>query len=38
MKLKKGDLTVRARGDLTALVWKDKIGIYMLMNVHTPPA
>jgi hypothetical protein len=38
MKLKRGDIHVRARGDVTAVVWRDKGDVYMLMNIHNPPA
>jgi hypothetical protein len=36
--LKKGDIRVRVRGDMTMLVWKDKRDVYMLTNIHGPPA
>jgi hypothetical protein len=36
--LKKGDIRVRVRGDMTALVWKDKHDVHMVTNVHSPPA
>jgi len=29
---------VRTRGGLTALVWKDRQEVYMLTNMHPPPA
>jgi hypothetical protein len=38
MKLKWGDIRVRTRGDLTAVVWTDKRDIHMLTNIHNPPA
>jgi len=38
MKLKRGDIRVRTRGDLTALVWKGKQEVYMLTNMDPPPA
>ena len=38
MKLKRGDVRVRTRGGLTALVWKDKREVYMLTNTDPPPA
>ncbi|XP_023722709.1 piggyBac transposable element-derived protein 4 [Cryptotermes secundus] len=38
LQLKKGDVQVRVRGDMTALVWKDKRDIHMLTNMHSPPA
>ncbi|PNF19047.1 hypothetical protein B7P43_G11709 [Cryptotermes secundus] len=37
-RLKKGDIRVRVRQNLTALVWKDKRDVYMLTNMHSPPA
>ena len=38
LKLKRGDLRVRTRGGLTALVWKDRQEVYMLTNMDQPPA
>jgi len=38
LKLKRGDVRVRTRGGLTALVWKDRWDIYMLTNMDPPPA
>jgi len=37
LKLKRGDLRVRTRGDLTAVVWRDKRDVCLLTNIHTPP-
>jgi len=37
-KLKRGDVRVRTRGGLTALVWKDRQEVYMLTNMDPPPA
>ena len=37
LKLKRGDIRVRTRGGLTALVWKDRREIYMLTNMDPPP-
>ncbi|PNF35737.1 hypothetical protein B7P43_G16133 [Cryptotermes secundus] len=37
-QLMKGDIRVRVRWNLTALVWKDKRDVYMLTNMHCPPA
>jgi hypothetical protein len=37
-RLKKGDIRTRVRGDMTALVWKDKRDVYLLTNMHCPPA
>jgi hypothetical protein len=36
--LKTGDVRVRTRGSLTALVWKDRREVYMLTNMDPPPA
>ena len=33
LKLKRGDVRVRTRGGLTALVWKDRRDIYILTNM-----
>jgi len=33
-----GDLQVRTRRDLTAILWRDKCDIHILMNIHDPPA
>ena len=38
LKLKRGDVRLRTRGGLTALVWKDRREVYMLTNMDTPPA
>ena len=38
LKLKRGDVRVRTRGGLTALVWKDRREVYMLTNRDPPPA
>ena len=37
LKLTKGDIRVRTRGNLTALAWKDRQDIYMLTNMDPPP-
>jgi len=37
-KLKRGDVRVRTRGGLTALLWKDRREVYMLTNMDPPPA
>ena len=34
----RGDLQVRTRGDLTAILWRDKRDVRTLMNIHDPPA
>jgi len=36
LRLKCGDIRVRTRGDLTAVVWKDKRDVYLLTNIHDP--
>jgi len=38
LKLKRGDVRVRTRGVLTALVWKDGREDYMLTNMDLPLA
>ena len=37
LRLKRGDIRVRTRGDLTAVVWRDKREVCMLTNIHDPP-
>jgi hypothetical protein len=37
MRLKRGDILTSTRGDLTALVWKDKREVYILTNMQQPP-
>jgi len=37
LRLKRGDIRVRTRGDLTAVVWKDKRAVCLLTNIHDPP-
>ena len=37
VRLKCGDIRVRTRGDLTAVVWKDKRDVCLLTNIHYPP-
>jgi len=37
LRLKCGDIRVRTRGDLTAVVWKDKRDVCLLTNIHDPP-
>ena len=36
LKLTKGDIWVRTRGNLTALAWKDRQDVYMLTNMDLP--
>jgi len=38
LKLKRGDVRVRTTGGLTALVWKDRREVYMLINMDPPAA
>ena len=33
LKLTKGNIRVRTRGNLTALAWKDRRDVYMLTNM-----
>ena len=37
LRLKCGDIRVRTRGDLMAVVWKDKRDVCLLTNIHDPP-
>jgi len=37
LRLKRGDIRVRTRGDLTDVVWKDKRDVCLLTNIHDPP-
>jgi hypothetical protein len=37
LKLTKGDIRVRTRGNLTTLAWKDRRDVYMLTNMDQPP-
>ena len=38
LRLKRGDIRVRTRGDLTAVVWRDERDVCMLTNIHDPPS
>jgi len=38
MKLKRGDIRLRTRADLTAILWQDKRDVRMLTNIHNAPA
>ena len=37
-KMVRGDLQVRARGELTAVLWRYKWDVRILTNIHDPPA
>ena len=37
-KLKRGDIRVRTRADLTAILWRDKRDVCMLTIIHNAPA
>jgi len=37
-KLKRGDINIRTRADLTAILWREKRDICMLTNIHNDPA
>jgi len=37
LRLKRGDIRVRTRSDLTAVAWKDKRDVCLLTNIHDPP-
>ena len=36
LRLKRGDIRVKTRGDLTAVVWKEKRDVCLLTNIHDP--
>ena len=38
VRLKEGYIRVRIRGDLTAVLWREKRDVCMLTNVHDPPS
>jgi hypothetical protein len=38
MKLKPGDIEVQTKGDLLAMVWRNKREVHMLTSIHNPPA
>jgi hypothetical protein len=38
MTLKRADLQVRTRGDLTTILWRDKCDVRILTNIHDAPA
>jgi hypothetical protein len=37
LKMTKGDVGVRTRGNFTALAWKDRRDVYLLTNMDPPP-
>ena len=37
-KLKRGDLQVRTRGDLTTILWRDNLDVRILTNIHDASA
>ena len=37
-RMARGDLQVRTRGDLTAILWRDKRDVRVLTNIHAAPA
>ena len=37
LNLRKGDVRVRTGGNLTALAWKDRRDVYILINMDPPP-
>ena len=37
LRLKHGDIRIRTRVDLTAVVWRDKRDVCLLTNIHNPP-
>ena len=36
LRLNRGDIRVRTKGDLTAVVWRDKRDVCLLTNIHDP--
>jgi hypothetical protein len=38
LKIKKGDIVSRVKGTLRAVCWKNKREVYVLSNMHIPPA
>jgi hypothetical protein len=38
LRLKRGDIKTKVKGDLTAVIWKDKRNVNILTNMHRPPA
>jgi hypothetical protein len=38
LKLKKGDIICKVKGGTSAVCWKDKREVYLLTNMHNPPA
>ena len=37
LKMKRGDIVTRVRGNLRAVHWKDRRDVYILTNMHSPP-
>jgi hypothetical protein len=37
LKLKQGDIKTMVRGNLTAMIWKDKMNINIWTNIYPPP-
>ena len=37
LKMKRGDIVTCIRGNLRAVLWKDKRDVYILTNMHSPP-
>ena len=37
LKMKRGDIVTRIRGNLRAVWWKDRHDVYILTNMHSPP-
>jgi len=37
-RMTRGDLQVRTRGDLTAILWRDNCDARVFKNIHDPPA
>jgi len=37
LRLKRGDIRIRTRSNVTAVVWKDNRDVCLLINIHDPP-
>ena len=37
LRLERGDIQIRTRGDLTAVVWRDQTEVSLVTNIHNPP-
>jgi hypothetical protein len=37
LKMRRGDIVTRVRGNLRAVSWRDRRDVYILTHIHTPP-